>query len=602
MHPKSRSRSRKLPPKNRGNSSKTLKRNSSKTLKRNVRKTLKRNSSKTLKRNSRKSLKRNTRKTLKRNVRKTLKRNVRKTLKRNVRKSKRSRRVNRRRNMRGGMDPGPSPVAGMGGSPIMFSDVQISRIKDELNRGKLWTVGPSLLFPYIRELISEFPPSYMEVIHDFGSSVGLRTMRINHNSGVYTQTKEQTESQRKEVREIIDLVTKRWADVNSMTPVDQDGASQINAYLDDPSTWGIMPKPEEEGSKTAVVIHDINFNDFDDPVCVGIVGRTYPEVYLLDGKSDEGVALGVRDILPKIFNDVNGNDSVKGSYDMATSTTLSDKLKQSVKGSLKGGIDVYLICAPTSNIKGFLDDLDYNISNVILQGSWNPSMKLNGTAIPWGGPFVSFESMMPQGFKLKEDGGVELTFSKNEDAKHFMYFVLLGGALELGSNFRNAKKYLDLKASGGRYPPKSLNRWLMTEEHELILDYSNKDDLLLKSGPDEIDITKYRPSRSQLHVYAAPEDSRVPLEAESIRNYASLLTNAGLTGQKRDNEGILLKEKIENAEKKGVRPDNKRYPHPNNWDTSRFDAWVSHKSQDKSVPVVDALTGYAFIKAIGRSP
>ena len=46
---------------------------------------------------------RNSNKTLKRNVRKTLKRNVRKTLKRNTRKTKRSRRVNRRRNMRGGM-------------------------------------------------------------------------------------------------------------------------------------------------------------------------------------------------------------------------------------------------------------------------------------------------------------------------------------------------------------------------------------------------------------------------------------------------------------------------------------------------------------------
>ena len=66
----SRSRSRKLSTKNRKNSSKTLKRN--------------------------------TRKTLKRNTRKSLKRNTRKSLKRNTRKSKRSRRVNRRRNMRGG--------------------------------------------------------------------------------------------------------------------------------------------------------------------------------------------------------------------------------------------------------------------------------------------------------------------------------------------------------------------------------------------------------------------------------------------------------------------------------------------------------------------
>ena len=67
----SRSRSRKLSTKNRRNSSKTLKRNTSKTLKRNTRK--------------------------------TLKRNTRKSLKRNVRKTKRSRRVNRRRNMRGVM-------------------------------------------------------------------------------------------------------------------------------------------------------------------------------------------------------------------------------------------------------------------------------------------------------------------------------------------------------------------------------------------------------------------------------------------------------------------------------------------------------------------
>ena len=66
----SRSRSRKLSTKNRKNSSKTLKRN--------------------------------TRKTLKRNTRKSLKINTRKSLKRNTRKSKRSRRVNRRRNMRGG--------------------------------------------------------------------------------------------------------------------------------------------------------------------------------------------------------------------------------------------------------------------------------------------------------------------------------------------------------------------------------------------------------------------------------------------------------------------------------------------------------------------
>jgi ElaB/YqjD/DUF883 family membrane-anchored ribosome-binding protein len=45
---------------------------------------------------------RNSSKTLKRNSRKSLKRNTRKTLKRNTRKTKRSRRVNRRRNMRGG--------------------------------------------------------------------------------------------------------------------------------------------------------------------------------------------------------------------------------------------------------------------------------------------------------------------------------------------------------------------------------------------------------------------------------------------------------------------------------------------------------------------